>query len=382
MNKNLLPTPDLIRVVNNAIKVVAGARMQNENIGVFFQILDGRFVVLGLHPTRSYHDGIMVLECDHQSTPYMSVDVKKMLEFLQNVFSPHVAISVSEDNNLIIVSENTRATFPCSTRNNLPEQKNLQGDVIQVNTSLVKTAISQVFFSTSSDTSRPVLSSVHICGGTENKVSFITTDGFRLSVVQTAFASPLTKSIQVPASLFRDVFGFILNEREEASIVLHSDSNISIKQGLTTVVTKLVEGDFPPYEKVLVKSFQKSVVLSRKQMTHAIKSMAVFARDHSNIVVFDLSHEQLSVRPKKEAGQNTNSHVPMLVAHGDLDNFSIAFNQKYVLDFLSSVEDEHITMRFNRPDSPTLFLSGSLGQEDSHEGVFFQHIIMPVRLQE
>ncbi|HNQ31496.1 MAG TPA: DNA polymerase III subunit beta [Candidatus Woesebacteria bacterium] len=382
MNKNLLSTPELIRVTNNAIRVVAGARIQNENIGVFFQILEGQFVVLGLHPTRMYRDKILFSEINHENTPYMSVDMKKMLEFLQNVFSPQVAVSVNESNTLVIVSENTSATFPVSIRNTLPEQKEVQGDVVRVSTNLVKTALSQVFFSTSSDMSRPVLSSARICGGVDNKVMFITTDGFRLSMVQTAFASPLTKDVQAPASLLRDVFGFILNEKEDADIVLHTDGTMSIKQGSTTVTTKLVEGDFPPYEKVLVKIFQKGVVLSKKQMTHAIKSMAVFARDHSNIVVFDINPEQLSVRPKKEAGQNTKSHVPILTAHGDLENFSIAFNQKYVLDFLSSVEDENITIRFNRSDSPTLFLSGSLGQEDSHEGVFFQHIIMPVRLQE
>lgn len=381
MTKPSLPTHDVVRLLQNATKISSGMRTQSDGVGVFLSVESNALVVYGAHPNKSYFDKVQFSVGTHPDISQITVDVKKVLELLQSITSSSVVWDM-RDKSLLIEANDTKATFPISTAPNVQMVSCESGDGVRVNAHLVRDAISQVYFSTSSDTSRPSLSSVRMCDASQNTVLFITTDGFRLSLVRVGFASGIGRDTQVPALLLRDVFCSVFRETEDVSLVFCPNDTLKMTQGETVIVTKLVSADFPPYEKVLVKSFQKSFVVQRTQIMHAIKSMAVFARDHSNIIVFDCGPESVSIRPKKEAGSNIESKVSISAVYGDLHDFSIAFNQKYIQDFLSSVEDDSITLRMNRPDSPVLFLPGAYGPDDSHENTFFQHIIMPVRLQE
>lgn len=180
----------------------------------------------------------------------------------------------------------------------------------------------------------------------------------------------------------RDVFTSVVNAGEVADLIFHEDGRISVVQGNIAVGTQLVSGDFPPYERVVVKNFKHNIMVSRKELIQSTKTISIFTRDHSNIVVYEVGKDSLRIRPKKEAGEENNTELQAEVQGVDAQGTTLAFNYKYLLDFFASVEDDFVTMRVNRSDSPVLFLPGKMDASDSHEGAAYQHIIMPVRIQE
>jgi DNA polymerase-3 subunit beta len=145
--------------------------------------------------------------------------------------------------------------------------------------------------------------------------------------------------------------------------------------------TRLLAGEYPPYEKVLVHSHENRFVFKKSEILDAVKTVSIFARDHSNIVVLSIEKSKVQLRPKKEAGQENFVDIAFTeTAHKGTMN--IAFNYKYLIDFLGSVDDELFTMRVNRQDAPVLFLPGDVQDDQKSEGFYYQHEIMPVRLQE
>lgn len=370
----------VVQALSKAVKFSTGTRVQNETLGFFLIFEHDTVMVLGVNETKFFREKI---DCslDIPEKSILTLDSKKLIEFLQNVASDDIQLSL-EKSGIKIHAGTTNALFPVALRQEAPTLPQGHTNSIALDPKVVLATLPHLLFCVASDSARPTLSSIKCIPQENKKILFVTTDGFRLSLVQSSFPTTLDQSIQIPASFFRDVFFSVLNENDGANMLFHDDGRISITQGNILVGTQLIPGDFPPYERVLVRNFQQNVVIARKTLMQSTKTIAIFSRDHSNIVVYEFSNNSLRIRPKKEAGTENNTELPIELQGQDPAGLAVAFNHRYLLDFLSAVEDDFITIRINRPDSPVLFLAGKLDAADSHEGASFQHIIMPVRIQE
>lgn len=378
--KTTIPKDTLLSSLLRAGKFTTGIRVQNENLGTFITLRKNEMVVSGIQETRFFQEKI-VCETDAQDESTFATDTKKLTEFLQNVGSAEIHVSL-ESTGLRISAEKTRALFPIAVRPEPPSIPQDKVGVVSLDPKVVLATLPQLLFCVAADSARPTLSSIKCIPQDGNRVLFITTDGFRLSIVQTSLAAPIEKNLQIPAVFFRDVFHSVVDSTQKVALVFHEDERISFQQKSVVVGTQLVGGDFPPYERVMVRNFTQNIVIARDEFIQAIKTIAIFTREHSNIIVFEFTNKSFTVRPKKEAGGENRTELSADIQGQEVSGLTLAFNYRYLLDFLSSVEDDFITMRINRPDSPALFLAGKLSPSDPHEGVSYQHIIMPVRIQE
>lgn len=370
----------LVTALSKAIKFSTGVRTQNENLGMFLTFEPNSITVLGISETRYFQEKI-ACGLDIPQKIMVTLDTKRLLEFLQTITSEEIHLSL-EKNGVKIRAEKTNALFPIVPRQTIPEVPQGHTNSVTLDPKVVLATLPYLLFCVASDSARPTLGSIKCIPQGDKKVLFVTTDGFRLSLVHTSFPTTLEQSLQIPATSFRDAFFSVLNENEKTNMLFHEDGKLSFAQGDILVGTQLVSGDFPPYERVLVRNFQQNIIVSRKDLIQSTKTIAIFAREHSNIVVFEPSTDSLRIRPKKEAGTENNTELPIELQGQDPSGLVVAFNHRYLLDFLSVVEDDFVTIRINRPDSPILFLAGKFDAADSHEGASFQHIIMPVRIQE
>jgi DNA polymerase-3 subunit beta len=364
----------------NASKFTTGIRIQNENLGVFITFQNNNVTILGIQENRFFQEKIeCVLDCKENTS--FSVETKKLVEFLQNLPSSDIQLSL-EKAGLRISAGKTNALFPISMKQEILQIPTDCVNTISLDPKIILGLLPQLLFCVASDSARPTLSSIKCIPQDNNKTLFITTDGFRLSIVHTSLSSSIEKSLQIPATFFRDVFYSVVNEAQKADLVFHEDGRISVRQNNTIIGTQLVMGDFPPYERVVVRNYNYNIIIPRKELVQSIKTIAIFTREHSNIIVLEVTGNTLRIRPKKEAGDENNTEIIVEAQGQEASGLVLAFNYRYLLDYLSSVEDDHVTLRVNRPDSPILFLPGKLDTSDSHEGASYQHIIMPVRIQE
>lgn len=231
--------------------------------------------------------------------------------------------------------------------------------------------IDQVCFAAAVDETRPVLAGARMAREAGNLV-LAATDGYRLSVkkIKGFKSEKLKKALIVPARTLQEVAR--IKERGEVKLLVSKKEN-QIIFGLddVEVVCRLIEGQFPDFNKVIPEDHRTRFLVDKEALVKAVKLAAIFARETANIVKFEIQDSSLEISANApQVGKNASE----IEIKNEGEENKIAFNFRYLLDFLTTVSAEEVIFEMGDPLNPGVF---RLPKDDS-----FLHIIMPVRVQE
>jgi DNA polymerase-3 subunit beta len=263
---------------------------------------------------------------------------------------------------------------------------------IKLDPESLRSMIKQVVFAAATDESRPVFTGV-LLQFNPDKVTMVAADGFRLSVRST----PLKQNI---ADTLADA-GLIANGAKAPSLIIPARALTELARISTDqdqlidlivtparrqllfhlqdieLVSQLIEGDFPDYNRIIPPSHTTRSVMDTAGFLKAVKISHLFARDSANIVRFDISpsgDELLNgritlVATSSELGDN----VAEIDASIDGESVEVAFNAKYLIDVLSVIDSPQFALETSTSSSPGVFRP--IGDDD------FTHVIMPMHIQ-
>jgi DNA polymerase-3 subunit beta len=291
-----------------------------------------------------------------------------MVEFLSLLSSERTNIYI-DDKKLVIESNKTRASFNLIPATDFPSLPKVDGKEGKFSKDFIRQGLPLVLFAAAKDETRPILTGINFLTKGEQK-HVVATDGFRLSLISEE-KKDFFPSIIIPAGVLAEVLRLV-GEGEEIKI-LFSDEKKIIKLiiGDIDIYSRAIEGDFPPFEKVIPTDYKTRVVLDREEFLRNIKLASIFARDYSNIVVFDIKKDGFYISPKTKDEKGT---VIYQEAGVEGEEQKIAFNYKFILDFLNNIKSKGVVFEMNQPNSPGVFKSQD--QKD------FLHVIMPIRTEE
>ena len=304
----------------------------------------------------------------------IAIPAREVTEFV-SYLAPGPLDLVLENNILIISSQSNRASFVGISGKEFPKIPQLdEKSAFALNKEEFVKAVGEVSFAAANDETRPVLEGIY-WQFTPDGYQMVATDGYRLSLkkVKTKRGSQEKIVFLVPARSLEEVVK-LGGEEEEIKVGLSEDKNqvvFAFSQG--EVSSRLLEGDFPEYEKIIPQEGKTKVWLDKDDFYAAVKAASVFARESANVVILNVDKKELTVKadaPQMGENQNTIS----VKAEGE--PIKIAFNFRFLLDFLNAVslEKKDLVLEFTQPLSPALF---KLEGDDS-----WLHVIMPVRLEE
>jgi DNA polymerase-3 subunit beta len=231
----------------------------------------------------------------------------------------------------------------------------------------LKEAINQVVFAAAPDDSRPVLAGVlmTVAGG---KLTLAAADGFRLAVrkVDLGDAEIPDLSMIVPAKALTEVArGLPSDDEVEVEIAVTADpSQVLFRHQLAEVISRLIEGQFPDFQRIIPRDAKTRVTLQTADFLRATKAAQVFARDNSMIV-------RLNLVPA-EGGDEAVGHVTVAATSaemgdnsGDVDAsvegeaMQVAFNGRYLRDALEALDAQQAFLEVTGPASPGLIRPAS-----------------------
>jgi DNA polymerase-3 subunit beta len=248
---------------------------------------------------------------------------------------------------------------------------------IRIDPEVLRTMISQVVFAAATDESRPILTGV-LARFEGDKVTFAASDGFRLAVRTAKVLEPVpsSTSVIVPARALAEL-GRISGD-QEAPITINitpSKSQVLFHLDYIELVSQLIDGNFPDYNQIIPKKKDTHSVVGTAELLKACKAANVFARESANIV-------KLSVEPGSElapghitvqaTSAETGDNVGEMDATIEGGPVQIAFNVKYLIDFLSVANAAQIALDTTTASSPGKFTP--VGDES------FLCVIMPMHL--
>lgn len=155
-------------------------------------------------------------------------------------------------------------------------------------------------------------------------------------------------------------------EGDDLSVTI-GEHQILFEWRATKVLSRLIDGAFPPYENLFPRHFETTVTTSRSDLTKRVRLAAVFSSRLSDVTV-EFSGSELAVRAENTEAGGTTARLPATTAG---KSGSVMFNYRYLLDGLEAMHGETIVLRLNGSAGPTLI-------EDPGDRRF-RYLIMPIR---
>lgn len=223
------------------------------------------------------------------------------------------------------------------------------------------------------DETRPVLSGV-LWQVEKEKVVLAATDGYRLGLdyltkvketkelVEQRFILPVRAVLELARVLEPGMKTVTVEfDREKQQVIFAA--------GEVEMSSRLIAGEFPPYQKVIPTEKHLTVEVNREDLAEAVRRASLFARDSANVVKLAVAEGELTVTANDD---QTGSTRASLTVESEGEGVKAAFNAKYLLDYLGVVTEEKIVWETEGELKPSVFRL----TEDR-----FVYVVMPVRVQ-
>ena len=236
-----------------------------------------------------------------------------------------------------------------------------------VSASGLKSAMQAVQFAVSTEESRYYLCGIHIHTDGD-KLKFVATDGHRLAlsrIVKPEMTGEMPSGVILPRSTASNVLK-MLDVSDTVRVSLNS-SRARFEFGFCTLETKLVDGTFPEYNRVIPSGNQNKLTVSSDTLDATVQRVAAVSKEKSRPVKFSVGGDTLTLNCTHDG--NTAEDVIDVAYEGE--PLEIGFQARYIADVLTQVRGNAICL-FRDGSSPVLIC------DDANEDVRF--IVMPMRV--
>ncbi|CAN5374119.1 DNA polymerase III subunit beta [soil metagenome] len=296
----------------------------------------------------------------------ITVPARLMQDFVSSLPSGVIELALDE-NKLHITTDQYKSTINGVSAEDFPVMPAItDGASWQVPASVFKKGLQQVVLASSGDEARPVLTGVFL-HTYDAELYMVATDSYRLAE-RALQKNKSDISLLVPGSALQDMLR-ILDDGDEPVTITHDDQQVLFQVGEVELVSRLIEGAYPDYRKLIPKSFEVSATLSKADFTNITKVSSLFARESAGSVTIkvDEASKQVSIRSvASQLGENTASAGAEVKGSGE-----VTLNSRYLLDALHVFSGDTISFNFNGKLDPCLLI------DPSSKG--YKHIIMPLR---
>lgn len=300
-----------------------------------------------------------------------TVSLKLLSEYVSIIKAEKITLSF-ENGIVTIKTDRNRATFATLPAAEFPPFPAKESEAFTIDKKDIMSIAGQVAYAASIDESRPVLTGLKFKPSDEGLV-VAATDGFRLSVRRYPKAFSGNLDSLIPAKSFMEVAKLIGDVKEDTGVAVSyakEKSQLIFEIGETVVYSRLIEGEYPNFERIIPTSSSTTVVVDKELFTRAVKAASIFARDSANIVKFHIADGKLLISANTPQIGEEKSEIEAQITGPEGE---IAFNYRFLIDFIGSLQEDEVQFQMTNALAPGVFKS--VKDPD------YTHIIMPVRVQ-
>ena len=259
----------------------------------------------------------------------------------------------SVKNNLIVSTNSSETLINSFSPDDFPTLPTIDTkNSFKIETSVFLKGLEAVWYSSSTSTIKPELSSVFIYIN-DKKILFVGTDSFRLSEKKIIYKSkqefdPILIPIRNVPEIIR-----VLEYLDENSIeIIITENQISFITDKIYLTSRLVDGTFPDYKQIIPKSHSTEVVLLKQDLINVLKKISIFSDKFNQVKLYISStKKKFTLYTKNNDVGETTETVQAAVSGEDLD---ISFNHRYIYDCLQSIASDSISLSFDGIGKPVV----------------------------
>ena len=339
---------------------------------VLLQLKDKKLSIVATDLDIIFFDEIDEVKIITEGSTTTSASI--LYDILRKISSnSEVRFELRNESKLSLKSDNADFNLLCLPTDNFPSfADEFEGNEIKLKGNKLLKLLNKTKISISNDDTRHYLNGVYIHVTETQGRNFLTgvaTDSHRLSSSSLEIDNLNNfSSLILPRKTVYQLCS-ILSENSEPISIQTSDNKIKFSIGNMKLVSKVIDGKFPDYRKVVPTNNDKTLIVSSKDFISSIERVASVSIDRKEGVKLLISKEnvQLSVNSANSGDGNEKIHAKF-----NSESLNISFNSKYLIDIASEVEDKNLKINLKDAVSPVLI------EDVSDKNSYY--VIMPMKI--
>ncbi|MBI5138851.1 MAG: DNA polymerase III subunit beta [Candidatus Vogelbacteria bacterium] len=257
--------------------------------------------------------------------------------------------------NMVLTTRSSSSMIKCLPSDDFPTIPKLgDSNVLELDAVKLVNGLRSVAYAASLSDMKPEISSVYLYGE-EDEIVFAATDSFRLAEKRIKLKSREQKgdqiSIIIPIKNALEIIRVLEGLNDSVSIY-YTKNQVSFSSGTggIYITSRLVNGIFPNYGQIISKDKKSEVVVSKKELLNALKLATVFT-DKFNQVTFRIIPGE-ALFEVSSRNSDTGENTTKVEATVEGEDITVNFNNKYILDCFSSIEENTLGIAFNGAQRP------------------------------
>lgn len=291
-----------------------------------------------------------IVEGEIQENGIIALDAKIFLEIVRKL----------PDNNITIVSDlNFKTTITCEKAkfsiigksgedfSYLPEIE--RNDSIIISQFTLKEVVRQTIFSIAdNDNNRLMTGELFEINGDELKV--VSLDGHRISIRKILLKNAYEpKKVVIPGKTLSEISKIISGETDKDVSLFFTDKHVLFDFENTTVVSRLIEGEYFRIDQMLSNDYETKVVINKRELLNCIDRATLLVKEgDKKPIIINITDDSMELKINSTVG-SMNEQIDIEKAGKDL---MIGFNPRFLIDALRVIDDEQITVYLVNPKAP------------------------------
>ena len=356
--------------------VVSARSTLVESQDVLLQIADGQLKASGTNVEEGLALSIK-LSAQVEGEGAIAVPAKTLNELIRILPKGEVVLEAfDEPLSLKVTTASGVTQLLAHSSDNFPPLPTVdQSDFVTLPATQFAGVLSRTLRAVATDNSRPILTGVKfdLEGG---NYTLAAADGYRLAVDQGQLerAQKEIIGVVVPRKCLDSLKGLLEGGAKEVQFHITKDKRRALFQlDGVELVTQILEGDFPDYNKLLPTSSSTEVVIPVDKFASAARMAAVIVNETTGTIRCRFTKKEgdgggnLHLSSEADDIGNSDINIPVELSG---EEFNIAFNHRFLNDLIDSVEGDKLKLSASSPSNPGLFTTSSLDN--------FKHVIMPI----
>jgi len=305
----------------------------------------------------------------------IAVPAKILIDTLKTFSSTPLTFSVDLESMVITISAG-EGNYKLSGYNaeEYPKTPEIESSaMLNIDSSILLKAISKTIFATGYDDLRPVMTGVLFKMNPEN-VIFVGTDAHKLVWYK---RNDLNAEEEINFILPKKPLNQLKNNlpTENAPVLIeYNDTNAVFTFGTIKLICRLIEGKYPNYQAVIPANNPNKLIVDRLLFLNSIKRVSIFASHSTFQVRLKIAGRELTI--SAEDIDYSNEAKERLTCQYEGEDIEIGFNSKFLLEMLSNLESENISLEMSSPNRAGIIKP--VDNENKNEDILM--LVMPVML--
>jgi len=300
----------------------------------------------------------------------ITIPARKLVDIVRALPDGSSIEVVVKDEKATLTAGRSRFTLSTLPANEFPATDQVEAqEQLQLAESALKTLLDKTAFAMANQDVRYYLNGM-LFDIREGRLRTVATDGHRLAVcdLEGEVAAKGDRQLIVPRKGVLELSRMLDDSSEEVNLSI-GRSHVRLTKDGTVFTSKLIDGRFPDYQAVIPVGADKQMLLDREAFMHALQRAAILSNEKYRGVRLEASGDSLRIvahNPQHEEA------VEEIEAELNFESLAVGFNVTYLLDALTALESEQVSLELRDPNSSCLV--------SSPESELNRHVVMPLKL--